>query len=183
MSERWNFGEQPVFDCTIVIFKHGDDYFSATSKNRQNEVDVNFLATLNLQRIPTDHIFPLYESNLIGFICADRCDFFVKRPRLTAYKKSDLISRTLLEEARICEQLLASPHANIARYRSCVTRHGRVTGLCFNKYAETLWERQHRGAKISKRCFEECNISTDLVLYIATQATKIKCFGSWVVMI
>ncbi|KAF1357352.1 hypothetical protein EJ07DRAFT_167550 [Lizonia empirigonia] len=155
MTERWSFGDEVAFDCTVIIFQHGDDYFSATSERRQNEVDVKVCATLNPRKIPVDHIFPPYESDLTKFTGADCCDVFVKRPRLTAYKNSNSISLTLLNEAHICERLSDFPHTNIACYRGCITQHGRITGLCFDKYAETVWERLHRGKKIGIRCLEQ----------------------------
>ena len=144
-----------MFDCTTVVFQHGDNYFLATPKIREHELDVSDPQTLNPQEIPIDHIFPRFESNLTEFINTDRSDVFVKRPRITGYKNSDHLSRLLLEEARICERLLVSPHPNIARYRGCITRDGRITGLCFDKYAETLWQRLNRGVKIGRRCIEQ----------------------------
>jgi len=56
MSERCNFGEQVEFNCTIVIFQHGEDYFSATSEKRRNKVDVQVPDTLSPKKIPLDHI-------------------------------------------------------------------------------------------------------------------------------
>ncbi|KAF1366165.1 hypothetical protein EJ07DRAFT_93018 [Lizonia empirigonia] len=152
-SERWNFQPDLVFDCTVVILKQGDDYFFATSERRETNVNIE---VLNPTRIPTENIFPLYQDTLTKFTnIDDGCDVYVKRPSLNAYKGSDLISRTLLQEAQICEQLLASPHENIAHYRGCKIQHGRIIGLCFDKYAETLWERVERGVKVDESCFQQ----------------------------
>jgi serine/threonine protein kinase len=40
---------------------------------------------------------------------------------------------------------MENPHKNIARYLGCVVKAGRITGLCFEKYAETLDDRLQDG--------------------------------------
>ena len=153
MNERWSFsGKEVKFNCTVAIFKQGDEYFLASSKDRQHEV---VLDALNPTKIPEEDISPLYESSLTEFKNTEGYDVFVKRPRLTGYNGSDSISRTLLAEAQICERLLASPHENIARYHGCITQNGRIVGLCFDRYAETLGQRLERGVKNNGRWFSQ----------------------------
>ena len=51
------------------------------------------------------------------------------------------IAGLMMQEALICEQLQRNPHKNIARYWGCIVANGRVTGLCFSRYQETLFDR------------------------------------------
>lgn len=155
MSERWIFGEdQPVFECTIIILKRGDDFFFASSKQREHEVDIKELDAVGLQKIPREHLFPSYESGLTECVNFHHDDVYIKRPSLFSYRNSDTISRRLLEEARVCEKLMAQPHQNIARYRGCVVQQGRIIGLCFDRYAETWMERRERGVEVNRKWLE-----------------------------
>lgn len=155
MSERWIFEEdQPVFECTIVILQRSNDFFLASSKQRENEVDLKELDAADLKKIPKEHIFPSYESDLTECANPQSDDVYIKRPSLFSYHNSDTISRQLLGEARIWEKLMARPHQNIARYHGCVVQQGRIIGLCFDRYAETWMERRKRGVEVNQKWLE-----------------------------
>lgn len=158
MSERWIFGDEPVFECTIVILQRGDAIFWASSKQRETEVDLNEVeAAGGLQEIPKEHLFPLHESGLTEYVGNPQQheDVYLKRPSFFSCHNSDTISRELLAEARICETLMAQPHRNIARYRGCVVQQGLIVGLCFDRYAETWMERRERGVESSQKWWED----------------------------
>lgn len=77
-------------------------------------------------------------------------DCYIKRPSLLYYgdtesstKQSDL----LLNEARVCETLRASPHLNIAQYLGCIVENNRIIGLCFVKYDMNLSQRVTKDSK------------------------------------
>lgn len=142
MAQRWCFDGGPKFLCTHVIFRDGDDYFSIELPERVTRPeDLPVVDRNSLEKIPREHIWPLYEDHLT--ICPDPegSDVYIKQPRLTGYKGSDSLSLYLLEEARTCQVLMENSHKNIARYLGCVVKAGRITGLCFKKYAETLADR------------------------------------------
>lgn len=142
MAQRWGFDGGPKFLYTYVIFRDGDDYFSIELSERVTRPeDLPVVDQSCVEKIPREHIWPLHEDHFT--ICPDpeSPDVYIKQPRLTGYRGSDSLSLYLLEETRTCQVLMGNPHRNIARYLGCVVKAGRITGLCFEKYAETLADR------------------------------------------
>ena len=146
MAQRWGFDGGPKFLCTHVIFRDGDDYFSAKLPERiTRPEDLPIVDRSSLEKIPREHIWPLFEDNFTICPKPKSPGVYIKQPRLTGYRGSDSLSLYLLEEARICQILIENPHKNIARYLGCVVKAGRITGLCFEKYTETLADRLRNG--------------------------------------
>lgn len=58
----------------------------------------------------------------------------------------------MLEEVQICERSRKNPHRNIAAYHGCEVKDGRITGIYFTRYTETLMQRVNPG-KLGKRPF------------------------------
>ncbi|KAJ5153751.1 uncharacterized protein N7500_009190 [Penicillium coprophilum] len=144
MAEWWSFDDGPQFLYTQVIYHDGNHYFSAKTPERvTNPEDIPVLdqEPTSFEKIPNEHIWPLYESHLTICPNPDRPDVYVKQPRLTSYTGSDELGLYLVQEARICQTLIENPHQNLARYLGCVVEAGRITGLCFERYTETLAER------------------------------------------
>ncbi|KAL2811825.1 kinase-like protein [Aspergillus cavernicola] len=72
---------------------------------------------------------------------------YVKTPSLLAYVDGNL-EKQITREVETCEILRKNPHPNIATYYGYNETHGRVSGLCFKRYASTLLEAanpQHLG--------------------------------------
>lgn len=154
MAESWEFHGGPKFLYTLVIFQNGDKYFSAQLTDQfASPEHIPPLPASSLREIPTEHIYPLLESGLSICHDAEQPDIFVKKPRLTAYDGSDSLGQFLLREARICQILMQNEHQNVARYLGCVAKGGRVTGLCFQRYMETLADRLDTGRPFNK---EDC---------------------------
>jgi serine/threonine protein kinase len=139
--------DQFAFSHTTIIFKDRATkalfYTRTKQRYRPNEaIDIN---SLTLTPIPLDDVFPSLSCG--GLTEAPNplpLNTFVKRPNLVDYP--ELVDRyrlsdMLLEEARICEILMRSPHPNIVKYLGVVTENNRLTGLCFAKYVMTLAER------------------------------------------
>jgi serine/threonine protein kinase len=148
MTERWEFDGDPKFLYLNVIFQDGDDYFSAQLSEPvgcPEDLDQS-----RLEKIPREHIWPLVEDNLTRCLDFENPDVYIKRPRLTGYDGSASLSLYLLQEARTCEILMSNPHENVARYLGCVVKAGRITGLCFQKYAETLGDRLREGRSVNQ---------------------------------
>ena len=142
MAQRWGFDGGPKFLYTYVIFLDGNDYFSTELPERvMRPEDLPIVNRNSLEKIPREHMWPLYEGHFTMCPDLESPDVYIKQPRLTGYKGSDSLSLYLLEEARTCQVLMENPHKNIARYLGCVVKAGRITGLCFEKYAETLADR------------------------------------------
>ena len=135
---------QPKFLYTRVIFWDGDDYFSAELPECITRLK-NLPIIEDPKKIPREHIWPQLEDNLSICPEPERPDVYIKQPRLTAYDGSASLSLYLLDEARICELLIKNPHKNIALYLGCAVKADRITGLCFQKYTETLSDRLQAG--------------------------------------
>ncbi|KAK3394223.1 hypothetical protein B0H63DRAFT_491736 [Podospora didyma] len=58
---------------------------------------------------------------------------------------SSFILDLVLNEIATCEVIKDQPHPNIATYSGCVASGGRVTGLCFKRYPETLMAKVNPG--------------------------------------
>lgn len=157
MAETWEFNGDPRLLYTLVIFQEGDRYFSA--KLFEKFASPENLMTIkqdSLEEIPVDHIWPPLEDGLS--ICDDpeKPDVYIKRPRLTGYDGSASLGSLLIQEARVCQILMRNEHPNIARYLGCVANDGRVTGLCFERYSETLAERLQDGRPVDQEsCFQQ----------------------------
>jgi serine/threonine protein kinase len=168
MGQCWEFeGDpdegEPRFLYTRVVFWDGDDYFSAELPEYISRLkDLPIIDKSYLRKIPREHIWPRLEDKLT--ICPEpkRPDVYIKQPRLPAYDGSASLSSYLLEEARICQLLMEKPHKNVARYLGCVVKADRITGLCFQKYAETLSNRLQAGRSVDKkRCFQQVKEGID----------------------
>ncbi|KAL4961399.1 uncharacterized protein BDV14DRAFT_180630 [Aspergillus stella-maris] len=161
-TERWDLEGSPKFLYTHVIFQGTNEYFSAQLPDRFRRAEDVAVPDSCLQKIPQEHIWPLLEDNLT--ICPDPedPDIYIKQPRLSGYDGSAFLSLNLLQEARICEILRKSPHANVASYFGCAVNNGRITGLCFKKYAETLADRLRDGRSVDdKTCFQQIQAGVD----------------------
>ncbi|KAJ5803864.1 uncharacterized protein N7518_000167 [Penicillium psychrosexuale] len=54
------------------------------------------------------------------------------------------------------------PYENVTRYLGCVVKDDRVTGLCFQKHAETLGDRPRDGRSVDKEsCLEQVRAGID----------------------
>lgn len=71
-------------------------------------------------------------------------DYYVKKPDLWAYTDPNL-EQHICREVKSCEILKAYPHPNLADYKGCQSIHGRVSGICFQRYVSTLEERVNPG--------------------------------------
>ncbi|PWY85857.1 hypothetical protein BO94DRAFT_467555 [Aspergillus sclerotioniger CBS 115572] len=66
---------------------------------------------------------------------------YIKQPSLLSYADRCDLSQRIHREVTVCEILRNNPHPNIAVYYGCQETRGRVSGLCFKRYTETLLER------------------------------------------
>ncbi|KAJ5365320.1 hypothetical protein N7517_008206 [Penicillium concentricum] len=164
MIERWEFDGNPEFLYMNVIFQDGDDYFSAQVPElvAHPEDLPPVIDQSGLQKIPLEHIWPLLEDNLTECLDFEKPDVYIKRPRLTGYDGSASLSLYLLQEARICQILMRNPHENVAGYLGCMVKAGRITGLCFRKYAETLEDRLRDGRSVNQEvCLQHIKAGID----------------------
>jgi serine/threonine protein kinase len=62
------------------------------------------------------------------------------------------IANEVLQEIQVCEKFKLRPHPNIAEYIGCEVQGGRVSGICFKRYKESLQQRLNPG-HLNKRMF------------------------------
>lgn len=135
-----------VFDHTKIIVKgKEDEYFYARVQHRHvdrpSDID---LSALDLIKIPIDNVWPKLSPNLTQAPTPLPNNSYLKQPSLLYYGDTNASLRfdeQILNEAKVCEVLKQNPHPNIATYRGCVVRDGRIRGLCFAKYPLTLAQR------------------------------------------
>lgn len=160
-AERWQFGSDPKFLYTHVIYRNdSDEYFSVELSERAlYPEDLPVVDYSRLKKIPPEHIWARLEEDHKFTICPnpESPDVYIKRPRLTGYDGSASLGENMLREAHTCEVLMRHPHGNVARYLGCVVKADRITGLCFQKYVETLQDRLEDGRRQvnSKSCLRQ----------------------------
>ena len=146
-----------VFADTKIILRRTDDgqlYFahSLAPIPDNSTFTPEELAALELTAIPTDEIWPAFDSK------------FSKAPQPlpdNSYtKQTSLLDvgdipnckfrELILGELEICELLAQHPHPNVAEYRGCVVEDNRITGLCFARYDTTLSDKVSSGVPFDR---------------------------------
>ncbi|KAE8146872.1 kinase-like domain-containing protein [Aspergillus avenaceus] len=130
-----------VYDHTKIILRQGENYFSATVKERVPKPEDLDITSLDMAHIPSEDFCPEFKHGIT--IAPDNLsNTYIKRPSLVAWDPSHpkTIGDLVRHEAEICEILKEHPHPNITKYLGCVVKDGRITGLCLVKYTSTLSE-------------------------------------------
>lgn len=82
---------------------------------------------------------------------------YIKRPSMLNYDPVPWADQHVLRDIVACELLINLPHNNLATYYGCeVSKDGRVVGLCFEAYRETLMEKVNPG-HLNKQSPPQCN--------------------------
>lgn len=127
-----------VFDYIHVVFEVGNLKYSGQTAHTRRREEIDVSALENVEQIPVHHFCPPFTKELTLAPTSPPVPYYIKRQNLGFYDRSDSICSVMVEEARTCEVLKRSPHPNLAQYYGCEVQDGRVTGLCFAKYSETL---------------------------------------------
>lgn len=128
------------YNHTKVIFTDGAGIYYARVEHRVSDGDV---ALTELRDdailITTEEVTPIAPKDVTIAPEPLPNNCYVKRPDLLRHiVGSDVVRNLLLQEALVCENFIRSPHVNLAKYYGCVVESGRIAGLCFAKYANTL---------------------------------------------
>ncbi|KAL1882681.1 hypothetical protein VTK73DRAFT_1593 [Phialemonium thermophilum] len=139
-----------IFDHTKLIFRRQTDgqYFYARSPRHLCSASAVDLDELKLIEMPTDHLWPVFDSRFSRAPHPLAPNSYVKRPSLIDYGDSPAscrLANQILSEAEICEIIKEHPHPSLAEYLGCVVEDERITGLCFVKYEMTLAEHKKLG--------------------------------------
>lgn len=139
-----------VFDHTKVILKKGGDLFYARTNQRQSAtIDLNQLEAIP---IPKDHIYPAFNPIFTQAPNPLPPKTYVKRPNVIYYGDTTAtmnFAPTILNEVNKCEVLRRHPHPNIAQYLGCLVEGGRIYGICFVEYQQSLAQRLREKADLN----------------------------------
>lgn len=72
-------------------------------------------------------------------------DCYIKKPNLMSFGGIVDLASLVLQELATCEVISKHPHPNIATYPGGMASDGRVAGLCFGRYPETLMNKVNPG--------------------------------------
>lgn len=148
-----------VFDHTkIIVRAKNDELFYARVPQRQNRCSDIDLGSLDLVKIPVDHVWPEYDQKFTKAPEPLPENTYIKEPSLLSYGDTEAslrLDQQVSNEAEACEILRQNPHPNIARYWGCVVRDGRIRGLCFTRYPMSLTQQlRSSNAFNPKTCLE-----------------------------
>lgn len=128
---------EPKFSHTHILFRSNNTIYSGQSPKRGNQQDFSRLDDLdNVQAIPTEAYMPLLPPGYT--VVADATDSYIKKPNLMSFETGIDLNRFILLEADVGEALRRHPHPNLAEYHGCTTSEGRISGLCFKRYPQSL---------------------------------------------
>lgn len=143
----WDFSdEDPRFDYTMVCLVGREEVRSLRIGKRQHKISSADIHWMQAQIIPPEALWPLAPSHFRRFSTELGPDIYVKPPDVSLYSTLQSLGNApaelLLQEATIFETVLREPHPNITKYLGClVGQDGRIRGLCFRKYQETVHDR------------------------------------------
>ncbi|KAF5572760.1 hypothetical protein FPANT_12841 [Fusarium pseudoanthophilum] len=132
-----------LFDHTKIILRIGNDYFAASSQQRESQLKNLDHSSLDLTLIPRHHYCPEFK---LGISKAPETlslnDVYLEQPSLISWDAKDpnptSIADLVLREAEICETLKKHPHPNIVRYFGCLGEDDKIVGLVLGKYTSKL---------------------------------------------
>ena len=140
-------GDDYEFEYTsIIVYQRGKFFYARSPHRHRPDSEIN-LGVETLLEIPADKIWPYWDPKLAREPQQLPPNTYVKRPSLLAYNPttSSKLGRQLLDEAEVCQVLMAHPHPNIVKYLGCVVEDGVVKGLCFVEYSQTLAQKLRKG--------------------------------------
>ncbi|ELR03484.1 hypothetical protein VC83_00156 [Pseudogymnoascus destructans] len=136
------------YKYTKVLYVEDGNTYQARSKSRLRpnlDIEFNQDELTHITLIPIESYCPPYSPEFTLAPKAPPEGHYVKQPDLMSYGEGLNICDIVLTDIRACEILRKSPHPNVAQYHGCQVHNGRVTGLCFTRYAETLTQRVNPG--------------------------------------
>ncbi|KAL2434172.1 hypothetical protein ABEF95_014900 [Exophiala dermatitidis] len=153
-SEAWeevDNSDDFEFSHTKVSLRDGFEFFYARVDQRKTpSFQVVDPSSLKLHPIPTDTIWPKCQEDALRCPNPDSAEIYLKRPSLLAYGDnfaSTEIKALVLHEVQICETLAQYPHPIVAKYLGCQEENGLITGLCFEKYGDSLFQMMEDGRR------------------------------------
>lgn len=123
----------PVFKHCAVVFRRDGYTYSAKSPHRQVTSSQDLQ---NIKLIPPEAYQPHLPEGAL--ITEDPARFYVKMPDLSAFNSISTLIQPILQDLAAYENIRKHPYPNLAQYQGYVVSSGRVTGLCFTRYPQSL---------------------------------------------
>jgi serine/threonine protein kinase len=130
-------GDKLEFDRVEGIVRYNSVvYFGKWQDRRHPPLSLSEL--YDVKRVETDDRGPEVQPSWTVASSKPSSSCYIKTPSLFDYACTPDLERRILREVETCEVLRKHPHPNVASYRGCLETRGRVSGLCFKRYASTL---------------------------------------------
>lgn len=140
-------GKFQFFRIKFIIDQNGKHYIGYLKHRTYQPDSISQLE--DVEEIKTKDRGPEIQPH---WTIADlRFSYYLKTPNPDEYLDSGLEAR-VEREIEVCEIIKQHPHPHLAVYHGCVVTQGKVSGLLFEKYKETLTERVNPN-HLSKRAF------------------------------
>lgn len=149
---------RPKFSYTQVLFVRDGITYDAKSPDRNLRPGICPNNLQDIKPIPTE----AYRRPLLppgSTLAPEGLGYYIKQPNLSSFGGNVDLGSLVLQELATCEVLRKHPHPNMAIYYGCVASGGRVTGLCFERYPETLLHKVNPGC-LNKTMFIQSNDRT-----------------------
>lgn len=139
------------FKCTMFLLVDQDEHTAwlGSIDIPRKHVSVE-QATSCLRHVPENEIYPpvtpeiqghAVDASSGGYNYALAGDTWLKRPMIAVHNQTagtTRIADELLEEIAVYQLLLKNPHPNLAEFRGCLLKDGRIVGILLKRYALTL---------------------------------------------
>jgi serine/threonine protein kinase len=143
--EAWDSEKDTSKYITFYVVTPDEEvYFGQSSKNKRDMTLAEYSAAL--ERVEDHELYPECPAGTDLMIAPEELNdscAYIKRPGLNCYedvKGTNFITKALLDETLIMEQISKSPHPNIIKYHGCRVRRGRITAIVLEQLDCTLNE-------------------------------------------
>jgi serine/threonine protein kinase len=141
--EAWDSENNTSKYITFYVITPDEEvWFGQSSKKKREMTLAEYQAAL--EPIEDDEIYPTCPAGIDLTIAPDHLDdscAYIKRPGLYSYedmKGTNYISKSVLDETLIMEQISKTPHPYIVKYHGCRVRRGRITAIVLEQLDCTL---------------------------------------------
>jgi serine/threonine protein kinase len=128
-------GKSKFFRKSYYVRQDSITYYGSWKDQSSKPTDLSQFEKLTI--IKTHDRGPKIQDT---WALASQEEYYLKAPAVNDFIHSDL-ERTIQRQIEIWEVLRRNPHPNIAIYYGCREENGRVTGLCFKRYTQTLFNK------------------------------------------
>ena len=146
--------EEPIF--TIVILQQNDQICIARYNGRSaSKTDINTEELEDVVELDKTAFRPRYLEHFTR--AEPNNQHYIKRPDLVSYypitsTNKTMIANQVLQEVQVYEIFKPQPHPNIAEYYGCEVTNGKISGICFKRYTQSLQQRLNP-RHLNKRAF------------------------------